>query len=101
MADPTPTPTPGWEEEEAPKIKYMVLQRKSADELQRRVNKYINAQVDAQKYVPYWPMMIVDWTFYQVMVVASLAIYRLAWIPWTFAISGIWWTVNVSWCWWD
>lgn len=52
MADEPITPaTP--EEEEAPEVKYMILQRKSADELQWRVNKYINASVDAKKYVPY------------------------------------------------
>lgn len=97
MADEPITPaTP--EEEEAPEVKYMILQRKSADELQWRVNKYINASVDAKKYVPYWPMMYVNWAFMQVIVVVSLAVYRVAWVPATIAVSWIWGTVNVSWC---
>lgn len=86
---------------EEPKKSYMILQRQSADQLQDEVNKYINATEAAKKYVPYWPMMIDNWVYFQVMVLASLAIYRVSWVPATIAVSWIWWTVNVSWCGWD
>lgn len=93
MADPTPA--------ETPKKSYIILQRPSADQLQDEVNKHINAEEATKKYVPYWPMMIIDWVFYQVMTLASLYVYKVsASQSGTIKVSEIWWTVNVSWCWW-
>ena len=95
MPDTNPTP-------EEPKVQYMILQRQSADLLQADVNKHINATEASKKYVPYWPMMIVDWVFYQVMTLASLYVYKVsASQSGTIKVSEIWWTVNVSWCGWD
>ena len=94
MADPTPA--------EAPKKSYIILQRPSADQLQDEVNKHINAEEATKKYVPYWPMMIDNGVFYQVMTLASLYVYKVsASQSGTIKVSEIWGTVNVSWCGWD
>lgn len=73
---------------------YIIIQRSSIDELQKAVNKYIEAK---KPYVPYGPMMHGDWLWIQVMTLASLNVYKVsAWVWGTMAISGIAWTVTVN-----
>lgn len=82
---------------EAPKKSYIILQRQSTDWLQDEVNKYINAESADKKYLPYWPMMIDNGVFYQVMTLASLATQKVSITWWLWSVWPISWSITVSW----
>lgn len=82
---------------EEQKKSYIILQRQSSDGLQEEVNKYINAESADKKYLPYWPMIIENGVFYQVMTLASLATQKVSITWWLWSVWPISWSISVSW----
>lgn len=86
---------------EQQKKSYIILQRQSSDQLQEEVNKHINAESADKKYLPYWPMIIENGVFYQVMTLASLVTQKVSITGWLWSVWPISWTItaNVAWGW--